>query len=108
MQNLHESIKKKIEKLISKNLKENEQSLYWILQDNQISLGDESGLSTTIWTSTINWLDDNEHDKENDLDDNLIDKIQSIKFPETFKGDTITLNISDHHLYLITYYSGQY
>lgn len=121
MQDNHLKIKDAINNLIEQSLQPNGRSLYYIIQDNSISLGDESGLYTTIWESTLN----NKSDDEYEQDSILCNKIPNIDIATLCDmhplkadglhiiytnepGDTITINISDHSIYLITFASGQY
>ena len=129
MQHNHEQIKNAINELIAKSPKPNGQSFYYILQDTALSLDDESGLFTTIWTSTIQFTQPEDPDLDHimDLDTKLTNDIAQFDIAKlcnmapnpnnrehlnllftSDSNDTMTLSFSDHCIYLITYASGQY
>ena len=129
MQDKHEQIKNAINELIAKSPKPNGQSLYYTLQDTALSLNDESGLFTTIWTTTIQTTkpDDPNYEDIMELETKLNDHIACLDIatlcnmtPDPLNdkqpnqsfhsnsSDIISFNFSDHCIYLITYASGQY
>jgi hypothetical protein len=123
MQQSHNNIKNAINDLIASTPLQSGQSLYSITQDNSISLTDESGLHTTIWTSNLQHkpdtidsdfaLDLDFNKKLNNLDIPFISQGSILKQSKedtytTEQGDEILIRITDASIYLITFASGQY
>lgn len=99
------------------------QNYFWVLSDSDMNFGDESGVRTIIMYETTDVESDKELDEVGKLVHDAREKFKEIALKEDYtilselglemifvtpKGDKIVYHLSDNHLYLIFFYSGQY